>query len=88
MKTRFGGLPAARKKTDATATAATDNPTRGRPKSTAPDAVPVTLYLSDETYRQARAKLLLANDKRPYSRIIDLMTKGWLAGKIDPSDFE
>jgi hypothetical protein len=58
-------------------------PVRGRPKGTAPDAVPVTLHLSAETYRQARIKRLELNDQRPLSKIVELLLDGWSAGDIE-----
>jgi hypothetical protein len=51
----------------------------GRPKrATAPDAVPVTLRLSKEVYRQVQIVLLQRHDDRPVSRLVDELLSDWL----------
>jgi hypothetical protein len=66
--------------------AAPAKPSPGRPKGTAPDAVPVTLHVSAETYRQARIRRLATNDQRPFSKIVELLLDGWSAGKFKLPD--
>ena len=55
-------------------------PARGRRRGTSEDAGPVTLHLSEEIVRKARMKLLSDADKRPLSRIVELLLNGWTSG--------
>lgn len=79
MKSKFEGLRGAGKQTAAPPSV---GPTRGRPKSTAPDAAPVTLHVSADTLAKARIRLLQTRDKRPLSRIVELLLDGWSTGDI------
>jgi hypothetical protein len=54
----------------------------GRPKSTSADSAPVTFHVSEESVRKAKIKLLQDNDKRPLSKIVDLLLEEWSAGKV------
>ena len=78
-KSRFAGLSkvAGRKPVVEPETAP-----RGRPKSTSADSLPATFHVSEESIRQARIKLLQDNDKRPLSRIVELLLDEWNAGNV------
>jgi hypothetical protein len=59
-----------------------DKPKTGRPRKTADDAQPLTLYVSRDITWNAKNKITSDRDTRPLSAIIEALMDGWVSGKF------